>query len=262
MNAKMPSLFDDEFFDQYEKEDHIVPEQEENREDGAEKEPEDKKTPEEARTPENAALKETPKPISPENKPKQRKPVSPALELPDTHQNESLDQQLLQELVTTDYTPFIQKDYPFDPGAVEMVSGGKPKTSKKELSKKAVTEEVPEPLHEESATPLPEWDLKKNYYTIGEVAALFDVNISHIRFWTTEFKLKLRTTRKGDRLYTPEQIATLRLVHYLVKVKKHTLKGAKEKLKTQKETIENNLGLKDALIQLKTLLLEIKEGLD
>src|SRR5690606_8372547 len=47
---------------------------------------------------------------------------------------------------------------------------------------------------------LPEWHLDKNYYTIGMVAKMFDVNVSHIRFWTNEFKLKPRTNRKGDRL--------------------------------------------------------------
>lgn len=108
---------------------------------------------------------------------------------------------------------------------------------------------------------LPEWTLDKNYYTIGEVAQLFEVNVSHIRFWTTEFKMKPRTTRKGDRLYTPAQIGELRLIHHLVKVKKYTLKGAKEILKSGNIQLEKKLNLKEELQKLHQELLALKESL-
>jgi hypothetical protein len=55
-------------------------------------------------------------------------------------------------------------------------------------------------------------DEQKQYQTIGEVAKLFDLNTSHIRFWTKEFNIKVRTTRKGDRLYTRQQIEELKLL--------------------------------------------------
>jgi DNA-binding transcriptional MerR regulator len=113
---------------------------------------------------------------------------------------------------------------------------------------------------EEPAEPLPDFNLESRYYTIGEVAKLFNVNNSHIRFWTNEFKLKPRTTRKGDRLYNTEDIATLRLIHHLVKVKRHTIKGAKERLK-QKDTVAVNLDLGESLLQLKELLVQIKNRL-
>lgn len=116
---------------------------------------------------------------------------------------------------------------------------------------------------DEAATiePLPEWTLDKNYYTIGEVAQLFDVNVSHIRFWTTEFKMKTRTTRKGDRLYTPAQIGELRLIHHLVKVKKYTLKGAKEILKSGNVQLEKKLNLKEELQKLHQELSALKDSL-
>ena len=116
---------------------------------------------------------------------------------------------------------------------------------------------------DEAATiePLPEWTLDKNYYTIGEVAQLFDVNVSHIRFWTTEFKMKTRTTRKGDRLYTPAQIGELRLIHHLVKVKKYTLKGAKEILKSGNVQLEKKLDLKEELQKLHQELSSLKDSL-
>lgn len=103
-----------------------------------------------------------------------------------------------------------------------------------------------------------DWNLTKHYYSIGEVANMFNVNISHIRFWTNEFRLKPRTNKKGNRYYTPSQIETLQLIHYLVKVKKHTIKGAQEKLKVQKKLVQNNMQLKDSLIDLKSKLEELK----
>ncbi len=72
---------------------------------------------------------------------------------------------------------------------------------------------------------------EKNYYTIGETANKFKVRTSHIRFWTVQFALKVRTTRKGDRLYTPENIEQLRNIHHLVKEQGFTIAGAKAKLK-------------------------------
>lgn len=108
---------------------------------------------------------------------------------------------------------------------------------------------------------LPEWDLEDKYYSIGEVSKLFGVNTSHIRFWTSEFSLKPRTTRKGDRLYSLDDIRKLRLIHHLVKEKKHTIKGAKEKLKTQRERVKSGLTLKDSLLQLRDKLVSIQSQL-
>src|SRR5690606_5759941 len=105
------------------------------------------------------------------------------------------------------------------------------------------------------------FELEEKYYSIGEVASMFGVNTSHIRFWTNEFKLKPRTTRKGGRLYLPSDIEQLRLIHHLVKEKKHTIKGAQEKLKQSKTLVENQLDLKTALTQLKSQLEHIKQQL-
>jgi DNA-binding transcriptional MerR regulator len=104
-------------------------------------------------------------------------------------------------------------------------------------------------------------DEKKQYYSIGEVAKLFKVNTSNIRFWTNEFALKVRTTRKGDRLYTPDQIRELRTIYHLVKEKKYTISGAKERLKSQKKVSEQTLDLRDSLLQLRNRLLTIRNQL-
>ena len=109
---------------------------------------------------------------------------------------------------------------------------------------------------------LPEdWDGDKQYYSIGEVATLFNVKTSHIRFWTNEFKLKVRTTRKGDRLYTAEQIKELRTIHHLVKERGFTLSGAKAKLKTKNKIDIETIDLKQSLLQLRNKLVIIRNQL-
>lgn len=171
--------------------------------------------------------------------------------------NDDLDKQLLQELATA--ASFAGSKYPFDLASVEVIEKEKP-VQKSAIALSQETEE-PEEEQEGAANPLPEWNLNKNYYSIGEVAQLFGVNISHIRFWTTEFKMKPRTTRKGDRLYTPVQIAQLRLIYHLVKEKKHTLKGAMEILKSRKDNVARHLDLKESLTRLRNMLQEVKESL-
>ncbi len=76
--------------------------------------------------------------------------------------------------------------------------------------------------------------LTKLYYTIGEVADMFDVNTSLIRFWEKEFTvLKPKKNKKGNRLFTVKDIKNLEKIFDLVKVKGFTLDGAKNKLKEQ-----------------------------
>jgi len=109
---------------------------------------------------------------------------------------------------------------------------------------------------------LPEdWTGDKQYYSIGEVADLFKVKTSHIRFWTNEFKLKVRTTRKGDRLFTPAQVHELRAIHHLVKERGFTLTGAKAKLKEMNNMVAETVDLKQSLLQLRNKLLVIRNQL-
>lgn len=106
------------------------------------------------------------------------------------------------------------------------------------------------------------WAADKQYYSIGEVAALFKVNTSNIRFWTKEFDMKVRTTRKGDRLYNPEQIREIRTIYHLVKENGYTINGAKAKLKTNKKaTVVGTVGLKTSLLQLRNKLLHLRNQL-
>ncbi len=113
----------------------------------------------------------------------------------------------------------------------------------------------------EAAVILAGWTPDKQYYTIGEVAKLFNVRTSPLRYWTTEFGLKVRTTRKGDRLYTPASIGELRSIYHLVKERGYTIPGAKAKLKEGQRSSAATLDLKQALLQLRNQLVTIRNEL-
>jgi DNA-binding transcriptional MerR regulator len=141
-------------------------------------------------------------------------------------------------------------------------SRAKKKPEEKKEEEKVVVEETPAPVEENKTFVLPEdWEGNKQYYSIGEVAELFKVKTSHIRFWTNEFKLKVRTTRKGDRLFTAEQVRELRAIHHLVKERGFTLSGAKAKLKAQNKMDVETIDLKQSLLQLRNKLLIIRNQL-
>ena len=100
------------------------------------------------------------------------------------------------------------------------------------------------------------------YHSISEVAEMFAVNTSLIRFWEKEFDiLQPKKNRKGNRLFTNKDIENLHLIYHLVKERGFTLEGAKNKLKTNREeTIEHAeivLKLKD----IRSFLVELKENL-
>lgn len=141
--------------------------------------------------------------------------------------------------------------------AVIEPKGSEPAVKK---TKEKESKELKEP--KEPTPNLPEdWDGNKTYYGIGEVAELFKVKTSHIRFWTNEFKLKVRTTRKGDRLYTPEQVKELRAIYHLVKERGFKLSGAKAKLKAQNKHDVETVDLKTSLQLLKNKLVILRDQL-
>lgn len=108
-------------------------------------------------------------------------------------------------------------------------------------------------------------ELNKLYYTIGEVAEMFDVNTSLIRFWEKEFpSIQPKKNKKGNRLFTPKEIAKIDRIYSLVKEEGYTLEGAKKALKSKNndETSENsdseNSDLINRLEKLKSRLLSYK----
>lgn len=103
----------------------------------------------------------------------------------------------------------------------------------------------------------------KVYYTIGEVAQMFNVNTSLIRFWEKEFDIiKPQKNKKGNRLFTRADLENFHIIYHLVKEKGFTLQGAREHLRTNKQEIEKELLVVKTLSELRGFLLEMKEQLD
>jgi DNA-binding transcriptional MerR regulator len=110
--------------------------------------------------------------------------------------------------------------------------------------------------------PYKEKKVEKLYYSIGEVAEMFHVKPSLIRFWEKEFDIiKPKKNKKGNRFFTVQDIDNFRLIFHLVKEKGLTLQGARKKLKENKEDTNNNFEVIKTLTEIKSLLLEIKESL-
>jgi DNA-binding transcriptional MerR regulator len=110
--------------------------------------------------------------------------------------------------------------------------------------------------------PYKEKRVEKLYYSIGEVAEMFNVNTSLIRYWEKEFDvIKPKKNKKGNRYFTIDDIENFHIIYYLVKELGLTLKGAKKKIKENKEGTKNNFEVVKSLKEIKTLLLEIREDL-
>jgi len=104
--------------------------------------------------------------------------------------------------------------------------------------------------------------IEKVFYTIGEVAEMFGVNTSNIRFWENEFDiLKPHKNKKGNRLFTKEDIENLKIIYHLLKERGLTIKGAQMKLKENKEDTLQNFEVVSRLQEIKQMLVDIKEEL-
>ncbi len=110
--------------------------------------------------------------------------------------------------------------------------------------------------------PYKEKKVEKLYYSIGEVARMFQVNASLIRFWEKEFDIiKPKKNKKGNRFFTKQDIENFNLIFHLVKERGMTLAGARKKLKENREDTVNNFEVVRTLTEIKNVLLEIKESL-
>lgn len=102
----------------------------------------------------------------------------------------------------------------------------------------------------------------KQYYPISEVASMFGVNISLLRYWEKEFDIiKPRKNRKGDRLFRPADIKNLKIIYHLLKEKKYTIKGAKDFLKKGNKVTEKFEAV-EVLKNIRSMLLELKSAID
>ncbi|HTM98360.1 MAG TPA: MerR family transcriptional regulator [Pedobacter sp.] len=108
--------------------------------------------------------------------------------------------------------------------------------------------------------PYKERDINKMYYTMGEITEMFGVKASQIRFYEKEFDvLQPKKNKKGNRLFTPEDVENLKIIFHLVDDKGFTLKGAKDHLKNNTSEVKENQKVIASLEKLKDFLLKLNE---
>ena len=110
--------------------------------------------------------------------------------------------------------------------------------------------------------PYKEKETVKLYYSIGEVAKMFNVNTSLIRFWEKEFDIiKPQKNKKGNRMFTQEDVDNFRLIFHLVKERGFTLQGAREKLRGNRSEAMTNIEMVRSLTRLRDFLIDLKKEL-
>ena len=104
----------------------------------------------------------------------------------------------------------------------------------------------------------------KLFYSMGEVAEMFDVNTSLIRHWESQFSiLRPKRNKKGNRLFSPEDVENLKMIYHLVKERGMTLEGAKKALRKapSESGVDRDAELMERLKRIRALLVEVREDL-
>ncbi len=102
------------------------------------------------------------------------------------------------------------------------------------------------------------------FYTMGEVAEMFDVNQSLIRHWEKQFDvLRPKRNKKGNRLFSPQDVERLKIIYHLVKERGMTLDGARKALRRHRadEGVPREVELMERLQRIRSLLVEVREEL-
>lgn len=104
------------------------------------------------------------------------------------------------------------------------------------------------------------FDGKRLFYSIQEVADHFAVNVSLLRFWEKEFDtINPKKTKGGTRQYTKEDVQEIEIVYRLVREKGLTLDGARQHLKTNKPEEDRRMEVLERLNRVKKELLSLEE---
>lgn len=105
---------------------------------------------------------------------------------------------------------------------------------------------------------------EKLFYTMGEVSELFDVNPSLLRYWEEQFpKLRPARNKKGNRLYSPQDVELLKTIYHLVKERGMKIEGARRALRGELRSgdISRYAELAERLQRIRALLVEVREEL-
>lgn len=99
---------------------------------------------------------------------------------------------------------------------------------------------------------------EKIYYSIGEVAEMFDVNTSLIRFWEKEFDiLQPKKNKKGNRMFTRSDVENIHLIYHLVRERGFTLEGARKQLEQNRDEALLKAQVSQSLTKIRDFLVEI-----
>lgn len=112
--------------------------------------------------------------------------------------------------------------------------------------------------------PYTEKPVEKLYYTIGEVSAILEESSSLVRFWADKFPafIKPHRNKKGNRMFTIQDVNNFKTIHYLVKECGMTLEGAHKRLKDNKEGVDNRVEVISKLTLIKEQLQNIAKNLN
>ena len=103
----------------------------------------------------------------------------------------------------------------------------------------------------------------KLYYSIGEVAKMFDINESTLRYWESEFPhLKPKTHSKNVRQYTEKDIEQIKVIYNLVKVRGFKLAAARKMLNENRKNVDKSADILEMMINLRDELKNLKKQLD
>jgi DNA-binding transcriptional MerR regulator len=134
---------------------------------------------------------------------------------------------------------------------IHKIKSGRGRKSIRQISEEADLIHIPED----------EILFQKQYYSMGEVAEMFRVNQSLLRFWEAEFNiLQPKKNKKGDRYFRPVDIKNLHLIYHLLRQRKYTIEGAKDFLKNNSKAEEKFETIKK-LEEVKRFLLEMRANL-
>ena len=105
--------------------------------------------------------------------------------------------------------------------------------------------------------------MAKMIYTMGEVADMLGENASAVRYWSNYFEkfIKPQRNAKGNRLYHPEDIETLKQIQYLLKNQGLTLEGTKQRLTEDRRTVDKRVKAIDILQGIREELVQVRKAL-
>lgn len=105
--------------------------------------------------------------------------------------------------------------------------------------------------------------VKKIYYSMGEVAEMFDVSQALVRHWESQFDcIKPHRNKKGNRMFTEADVEKLKQIYHLVKERGMTLKGANKALKRgSTDELTRDTELLERLQRIRAALVEVREEL-